>query len=126
MICVVEGSYKTALELLQGKKTLGVAYPFTTAARYLALSEAGFSLSDCMPALKKAMLFKSEAEISLIRKACEIAEDALLALLPELKEGMKEKDVAGLLEYKMRLLGASGTSFDTIVAFGENLSLIHI
>ncbi len=125
MICVVEGSYKTALELLQGKKTLGVAYPFTTAARYLALSEAGFSLSDCMPALKKAMLFKSEAEISLIRKACEIAEDALLALLPELKEGMKEKDVAGLLEYKMRLLGASGTSFDTIVAFGENGSVPH-
>ncbi len=125
MIRVVEGSYKTALELLQGKKTLGVAYSFMTASRYLALSEAGFSLSDCMPALKKAMLFKSEAEISLIRKACEIAEDALLALLPELKEGMKEKDVAGLLEYKMRLLGASGTSFDTIVAFGENGSVPH-
>lgn len=124
-IRVVEGGYKAAIELLKGKKKLGVAYPFTNATRYLALKEEGFELSDCMPALKKAMLYKSEAELKLIQKACEIAEDGLLATLPELKEGMKETDVAGLLEYKMRSLGASGTSFDTIVAFGENGSVPH-
>lgn len=124
-IRVVEGGYKAAIELLKGKKKLGVAYPFTTAARYLALKGEGFDLSDCMPALKKAMLYKTEEEIALIQKACEIAEDGLLATLPELKEGMRETDVAGLLEYKMRTLGASGTSFDTIVAFGENGSVPH-
>ena len=122
---VMEGSYQKALELLQGKKKIGVAYPFTNATRYLALEALGFALIDCMPALKNAMLYKSEGELALIQKACEIAEDALLALLPEIKEGMKETDVAGLLEYKMRLLGASGTSFDTIVAFGENGSVPH-
>ena len=124
-ICVVEGSYQKALELLQGKQKIGIAYPFTNATRYLALEEKGFTLIDCMPALKNAMLFKSAEEIALIKKACEIAEDGLLALLSEIKEGMKESDVAGLLEYKMRLLGASGTSFDTIVAFGENGSVPH-
>lgn len=122
---VAEGSYKKALELIEGKKKIGVAYSFTTATRYLALKEAGFELSDCMPALKHAMLYKTEEELACIRKACEIAEDGLLALLPELKEGMAETEVAGLLEYKMRLLGASGTSFDTIVAFGENGSVPH-
>ena len=124
-IRVVEGGYKTAIELLKGKKKIGVAYPFTNATRYLALKEEGFELSDCMPALKHAMLYKTEEELKLIKKACEIAEDGLLALLPEIKEGMKETDVAGLLEYKMRALGASGTSFDTIVAFGENGSVPH-
>lgn len=124
-IRTVEGGYQTALGYLQGKKKIGIAYPFTTAARYLALKEAGYELSDCMPAFKNAMLYKSEEELSLIRKACGIAEDAFLALLPEIKEGMKETDVAGLLEYKMRSLGASGTSFDTIVAFGENGSVPH-
>lgn len=123
-IRVVEGTYKKAIELLSGNK-IGVAYPFTTASRYLALKEEGFELSDCMPALKHAMLYKSEEEVALVQKACEIAEDGLLATLPELREGMKEMDVAGLLEYKMRLLGASGTSFDTIVAFGENGSVPH-
>ena len=122
---VIEGSYKTAIELLKGKKKLGVPYPFTNATCYLALKEEGFDLSDCMPALKKAMLYKTEEELKLIEKACEIAEDGLIATLPELKEGMKESDVAGLLEYKMRSFGASGTSFDTIVAFGENGSVPH-
>lgn len=124
-ICVVEGSYKEALALLKGKKKLAVAYPFTSTSRYLALKEEGFELSDCMPALKNAMLYKSEEELALIRKACEIAEDGLLATLPEVKEGMTESDLAGLLEYKMRTFGASGTSFDTIVAFGENGSVPH-
>lgn len=124
-IRVVEGVYKTAIELLKGKKKIAAPYPFMNATRYLALKEEGFELSDCMPALKKAMLYKNEKELALIGKACEIAEDGLLSILPELKEGMKETDVAGLLEYKMRLLGASGTSFDTIVAFGENGSVPH-
>lgn len=124
-IRIIEGGYKTAIELLKGKKRIGIAYPFTTAARYLALKEEGFELFDCMPALKNAMLYKSEEELAFIEKACEIAEDGLLATLPEIKEGMKETDVAGLLEYKMRRLGASGTSFDTIVAFGENGSVPH-
>ena len=122
---VVEGSYQKALELLNGKSRIGLAFPFTNATRYLALQAQGFVLSDCMPALKSAMLYKSDEELSLIQRACEIAEDGLLALLPKLKEGMKESDVAGLLEYEMRRLGASGTSFDTIVAFGENGSVPH-
>ena len=34
------------------------------------------------------------------------------------KEGMSENEVAAQLEYLMRKNGASGTSFETIVAFG--------
>lgn len=124
-VTVIEGGYSKALELVNGKKTLGVAYPFTDAARYLALQKAGFALVDCMPALKHAMEIKSEEEIFRIQKACEIAEDALLSLLPELKEGMTETDAAALLEYKMRAFGAGGVSFDTIVAFGANGSVPH-
>ena len=38
---------------------------------------------------------------------------------------MTENEVAAELEYLMRKNGASGTSFDTIVAFGENSSVPH-
>ena len=62
-----------------------------------------------MPALKDAMLFKTEQELSLIQRACTIAEDGFLATLPEIKEGMTESEVAALLEYNMRKFGASGT-----------------
>ena len=122
---LVEGSYPKALELLKKYKKLGVPYPFTNLTRAENLREEGFELKDCMPALKTAMLYKTDKEIAIIQKACEIAEDALLALMPQLKEGMTEREAAALLEFEMRKRGASGVSFDTIMAFGANGSVPH-
>ncbi len=122
---VTEGSYREAFGLLAGVKALGVPFPFVPLARAEQLKSEGFSLVNCMPALKAAMLIKTEEEISRIQRASEIAEDAFLQLLPALKEGMTESETAALLEYNMRRLGASGVSFETICAFGENGSIPH-
>lgn len=122
---VKEGSYREALGLLSGVKTLGVPFPFTPLTRAEQLKGEGFSLVDCMPALKAAMLRKTDAELACIRRASEIAEDGFNLLLPSLKEGMTESETAALLEYNMRKLGASGVSFETICAFGENGSVPH-
>ena len=124
-ISVVEGSLSKAEELLEGYMVLGVPYPCLSFERAEALRKKGHILKDAMPALRKAMLYKTERELSLIQRACEIAEDAFNLLLPELKEGMTERDAAALLEYHMRSLGAEGTSFDTICAFGANGSVPH-
>ena len=121
---VIEGSYSKAMELVEGKKTLGIPYPFTDVSAYERLQKS-HTLVDCMPALKEAMLYKSEEELSLIQSACDMAEEGFLKLLPAIKEGMTESEVAALLEYNMRKCGASGTSFDTIVAFGANASVPH-
>ena len=122
---VVEGSRALAYSLAEQYKTLGVPFSNVTVAAFHRLKEAGHELVDCEEALNAAMEIKSEEELGFIQKACEIAEDALLALLPELKEGMTENEVAALLEYKMRRLGATGPSFETIVAFGANGSVPH-
>lgn len=68
---------------------------------------------------------KTDREISLIAKAESIGDQAFNYILTFIEEGMSEKDVALELEYKMRKLGASGLSFDTIVASGPNSSLPH-
>ena len=122
---VVEGSYSAALELVKGHKNLGVPYPFINLARAEEPKKEGLSLSDSMDALKNAMLIKTERELKQIARACEIAENAFLRLLPQIKEGMCEREVAALLEYEMRALGAEGVSFDTIAAFGANGSVPH-
>lgn len=121
----VEGSYPKAKELLKGYKTLGVPFPYIDLARAEELKSMGYELVDCMPALRKAMEYKTEREIELIQRACDIAEEALLKLMPQLKEGMTEREAAALLEYEMRRLGADGTSFETIVAFGAGGSVPH-
>ena len=122
---VIEGSRREAYSLAEGYHTLGVPYPFVNVSAYDSLKAAGHELVDCMPALQGAMAIKSEQELGAIQKACDVAEEALLALLPELKEGMTESETAALLEYNMRRLGATGPSFETIVAFGAHGSVPH-
>ena len=124
-ISVVEGGYQEAMALLKPYHTLGIPYPFTSVAALRKYEEEGHFTVDCMPALKASMLIKEGWELERIQKACEIAESAFNELLGDISEGMTESDVAALLEYYMRAYGASGTSFETICAFGSNASMPH-
>jgi Xaa-Pro aminopeptidase len=63
---------------------------------------------------------KEAAEVARIRTACAIADEALAVVVPRLTERATEQEVALALELEMRARGASGTSFDTIVASGPN------
>ena len=92
---------------------------------YMKLADLKLKIVDSTPAFTEAMAVKEEEELELIKKACEIADKAYIALLGRIKEGMSENEVAAELEYLMRKNGASGTSFETIVAFGENSSVPH-
>lgn len=68
---------------------------------------------------------KEPGEVARIRAACAIADDALAAALPTLAGGPTEREVALLLEVEMRRRGASGVSFDPIVASGPNAAKPH-
>lgn len=68
---------------------------------------------------------KDDQEISCIRKAADIAARALNAVLPMIRPGTSERDVALELEYRMRKGGAEKAAFDTIVASGPSGSLPH-
>ena len=122
---VEEGAFERAVSLVAGCKTLGVPYPFVSRAACARLEERGFALTDCMPALREAMKVKSAFELDCIARACDMAEEGLLHTLPRIKEGMTERELAAVLEYEMRMQGADGTSFETIVAFGKGSSVPH-
>ncbi len=122
---VVVGAREAAEELLKGNRRVGVPFPLISHSEFSDLQKKGFELVDSMQAFADAMMKKSERELDCIRLACEIAEDAFNALLPQIKEGMTETECAALLEYEMRRRGAEGTSFDTICAFGANGSVPH-
>jgi len=71
---------------------------------------------------------KEEGEIAVIRKAVAAAETAFQGLLALGREGWVgrcERDLAAELDYRMRLAGAQGPSFDTIMAVGPHASLPH-
>ena len=113
------------LKRLAAYESVGISFDQTTHSEYLALEKAGAKLKNIDDAYEQAMSVKNEWELSNISKACQIAEDGFNALLPEIKEGMTETEVAALLEYKMRAFGAQGLSFETIVAFGAHAAVPH-
>lgn len=114
-----------ALERLAKYSSVGISFDRTSVSEYTTFEKAGVKMVNVDDKFTALMQVKNDWELECIQKACEIAEDAFLELLPEIKEGMTEKEVAALLEYKMRKLGAEGTSFDTIVAFGAHAAVPH-
>ncbi|HLC88042.1 MAG TPA: Xaa-Pro peptidase family protein [Patescibacteria group bacterium] len=67
---------------------------------------------------------KTDAEVSLIEKACEIGDLAFKFILTKIKAGISEKELAYYLENFIRVQGFE-SSFKTIIAFGENSAVPH-
>jgi Xaa-Pro aminopeptidase len=68
---------------------------------------------------------KDAGEIDRIRRACAIGDEAFQALLPRLADGVTERQFALELEFALRERGASGNSFDPIIAAGPNGAKPH-
>jgi Xaa-Pro aminopeptidase len=68
---------------------------------------------------------KDTAELAAMRKAGALADKVMTAAARMLKPGIREIEVAAEIEYQMKKGGATGTAFETIVAFGERSALPH-
>lgn len=68
---------------------------------------------------------KTKEEIEKMAMAESIGDKAFEDIIGYIKPQMTEREVALRLEITMKKLGASGLSFDTIVASGPNSSLPH-
>jgi Xaa-Pro aminopeptidase len=67
---------------------------------------------------------KDNDEAGAIKRAARIAGEALRKSIRRIKPGITESELAGIIEFEMRRLGATA-SFETIVAFGANASRPH-
>jgi len=68
---------------------------------------------------------KEEKEVELIIKAANIADEAWMELIPLIKPGITELEVACELEYRLRKKGSEKNPFEIIVASGERSALPH-
>ncbi len=68
---------------------------------------------------------KDASELVLIREAVRIAEFALTRTLPQVRAGLTELAVAGILEHELRSAGSEGFPFETIIAAGARSALPH-
>lgn len=126
-VTVVKGFKNEAFEFLKstGKKDLYIDYTKTSISEAEEYGELGFSLKDCSKDMVASMKIKSDEELENIKKACAIAEASLKCVLPLIKEGISELELAAALEAEFKKHGASNPSFETIVAFGKNAAVPH-
>jgi len=68
---------------------------------------------------------KEAAEIERIRAACAVADRALAALLPEIRPGVTERELALRLEWLIRTGGAEALAFDVACLAGPEAALPH-
>lgn len=108
-------------------KRLGFEDDKMNVAVYTNYKES-LSSTEMVP-LKGLMLdlraVKDEEELETIRQAARIADAGFAHIVKYIKPGMKENEVALELEFFMRKQGATGASFDFIVASGTRSSMPH-
>ena len=68
---------------------------------------------------------KDREELSAMRQAQRITDEAFSAILNVIRPGMTEREVAARLVYELLRRGAQKVSFDPIVAAGANGSMPH-
>jgi len=77
------------------------------------------------PAVEDLRRLKDEGELALLREACAVGDRALAELIPWLRVGLTEREIARRLDDLMLDNGGDGRGFDTIVAAGPNSSIPH-
>ncbi len=85
----------------------------------------GLSLKAVAGAVESLRMVKSFVEMATIRASVRLNSAALELALENFSPSMTEVDLAAEIDYRMRLLGADGTAFDTIVASGQRTALPH-
>ena len=98
-----------------------------TVERYEAFAAAvpGTELVPLGRAVEEIRMAKDEQEIALIARACEITSRAFEEIVPLIRPGVTERELAISLERAMIDLGGDGLAFDTIVASRPNGAIPH-
>ncbi len=114
-------------ELLGSARLVAVAAGHVTMTMYERLRSL-FPAVTVVPAdgfLNAEIAVKSDAEIERLRAAQALTVEVFEAVLPMLRSGAVESDIAAEIVYQHLLRGAERMSFDPIVASGPRAALPH-
>jgi Xaa-Pro aminopeptidase len=111
-----------------GELRLGFEDQSLSVRRHAELRETIPDRIELVPAgglVEAERAVKEPAEVEAIRAAAALVDDVYARLLEQGLVGRTEREVALAAEQEMRVRGAAGPSFDSIVAAAENGALPH-
>lgn len=130
-VVLQQGSlYRSVGEWLKRKGIRRAGYDpeLWTVAQWGALRRA--SGAKCReiqaPGIVEVLRRKKDAqELAVMRRAALLAGEVLEGALKLVRPGVRENEIAAEIEYQMKRKGATGPSFETIVASGKRAALPH-
>jgi Xaa-Pro aminopeptidase len=108
--------------------TLGLEAAHVSWARQQLFAAEWFPDLELVPTVnlvEELRKVKDTGELARLAAAASIADRALERVRPQLAHGCTEEAFGRTLDFEMRTLGASGPSFETIVASGPNAAMPH-
>jgi len=124
------GLYSGLGELLlrEGNESFGIDPGQLTITQWKAVKKAAGAKCKGVEAggvVEHLRWQKDAGELALMRKAAILAGEVLEGALKLVRPGVRESEIGAEIEYQMRKRGASGPSFETIVASGRRGALPH-
>lgn len=124
------GLFRAAGLALQKRRARRVAFEdaHLTVAEFERLRQVGPRGARWKPQdglIEDLRVVKDDSEIGRIRAACRLTAEAFEEVLPQIRPGVTEQDLASELDFRMRRKGAEGSAFETIVASGPRGALPH-
>lgn len=110
-----------------GVRRIGMEAGAIPHATWLRLAEAlpDVALVPADGILERLRAVKEPAELERIGSACAVADAALERLLPRIRPGVTEHELALELEWQMRTHGAEALAFDVACLAGARAALPH-
>jgi len=110
-----------------GARRVGVEAGFVSHGLWTRLAEAEPSV-ELVPVegwVEEIRAVKEPAELERVAAACAVGDRALATLLPSIRVGRTERDLALELEWLIRTGGAEALAFDPAVLAGPDAALPH-
>ncbi len=119
-----------AISKISRRGRISVAYSPSqlTIAQKQALDAATGGRVRWVPAgglVEKLRAIKDADELSRMRQAADAISKTFCDVVPMIRPGVTELELAAEIEYRMKRLGATGASFETIVASGARSAWAH-
>lgn len=91
----------------------------------LTASSPTMALEATEGLVEQLRILKDDWELAVMTEAGGRLSDAAKCIIPKALAGMKERDVAAVIEAELRRVGFDKPAFDTIVAAGPNSAVPH-
>jgi Xaa-Pro aminopeptidase len=131
VVIVKKGLLNAAADQLgrrRGRTTLAASLKHLTVAQRDTLGAClgkRVRWSDDGGVVERLRAVKSPEELDIMHDAAVLISRVFGKIVPRIRPGVTELELAARIEYEIKLLGGSGPSFETIVAAGPRSSWAH-